>query len=170
MLPILYIDDNLIFDTSGQAYAVFKVQSEPYAFQPQHIKHQVIDRVTRGLMSLSGEFWIFLLSKQWSVDEILREMGRQSRNPVWQEHQKEVQDYLRYYLPFHRVNLIVVPLNRQRITIDLTMDNWKDWFKQAAAGLMDVKNRFLMGQEIIPEERLEAARKSTEEWLAGSRG
>ncbi|GIM47658.1 hypothetical protein DNHGIG_32070 [Collibacillus ludicampi] len=166
MLPILYIEDNRIFDTSGQAYAVFKVQSEPYAFQPLHIKHQVIDRVTRGLMSLSGEFWIFLLSKQWSADEILREMGRRSRNPVWQEHQKEVHDYLRYYLPFHRVNLIVVPLNRQRITIDLTMDNWKDWFKQAAAGLMDVKNRFLMGQEIIPKERLEAARKATEEWFA----
>jgi hypothetical protein len=67
-----------------------KVQSEAYAFQPQHIKYQVIDWVTRGLMSLPGEFWIFLLSKQWSADEILREMGRQSRIPVWQEHRKEV--------------------------------------------------------------------------------
>lgn len=55
MLPILYIEDNRIFDTSGQAYAVFKVVPEPYAFQPDHIKHQVIDRVTRGLMGLAGD-------------------------------------------------------------------------------------------------------------------
>jgi hypothetical protein len=46
------------------------------------------------------------------------------------------------------------------------MDNWRDWFKQAATGLMDANNRFLMGQEVIPEERLEVAIKATEEWIA----
>ncbi|WP_018130483.1 hypothetical protein [Effusibacillus pohliae] len=66
MLPILYIEDNRIFDIAGQAYAVFKVASEPYAFQPTHIKQHVIGRVTRGLMSLFGDLWIFLLTKQWS--------------------------------------------------------------------------------------------------------
>lgn len=166
MLPILYIEDNRIFDTSGQAYAVFKVVPEPYAFQPDHIKHQVIDRVTRGLMGLAGDLWIFLLSKQWSADEIMREMGRRSANPVWQEHQREVREYLRYYLPFHRVNLIVVPLNRRRVTMDLTADNWRDWLRQAAAGVLDVKNKFLMGHELISEDQLEAARKATEEWMA----
>jgi len=98
------------------------VVPEPYAFQPDHIKHQVIDRVTRGLMGLAGDLWIFLLSKQWSAGEIMREMGRRSANPVWQEHQREVREYLRYYLPFHRVNLIVVP----PVTL-LTLPRLKPW-------------------------------------------
>ncbi|MCL6577063.1 MAG: ATP-binding protein [Kyrpidia sp.] len=107
-----------------------------------------------------------MLTKQWSADEIMREMFPRSNNPVWRENQREVQEYLRYFLPFHRVNLIVVPLNRRRITIDVTADNWKDWFRQAATGILDVRNRFLRNHEEISEDQLEAARKATEEWKA----
>lgn len=39
MIPVLYIEDNRIFDVHGQAYAVYKVVQKSYAFQPDHIKY-----------------------------------------------------------------------------------------------------------------------------------
>jgi len=165
MLPISYIEDNRIFDTSGRAYAVFKIASQPYAFQPKHMRLQVIDRVTRAMSGLAGEFWIYLLTQQWSIDQVLRSMRGLSQHSLWKEHQDEVRDVLGHRLPFHRVNLIVIPLGRKRVTVELTTDNWREWLRQATAGVTDVKNRLVMGQEVISEEKLEAARQESDEWF-----
>jgi hypothetical protein len=164
VLPILHIEDNLVFDTSGQAYAVFKVTSEPYAHQPKHIQQQIIDRVRRGLSGgISGEFWIYLLAQQWSVEQVLRSMNNLSTHEVWKDHQTEVRERLQKFLPFNRVNLIVFPLGFQRINLVLSGDNWKDWLRQAKEGLNTVKNRFIK-QEIIGFDRIEAAKRQAEEW------
>ncbi|MFS0883082.1 ATP-binding protein [Metabacillus niabensis] len=164
MLPILYIEDNRLFDTKGNAYAIYKIDSVPYAYQPNNTRRAIIHNLVRGITSnLTGEFLILLLTKQWSPEQILGKMNTISKHEIWRNHQKEVAKNLQYFLPFNRENLIVVPLGKKKFNIDLEQENVKDFFKQFLAGIKDVKESITPSQETIPLDRLERARRESEE-------
>lgn len=66
MLPILYIEDNRLFDTKGNAYAIYKIYSVPNAYQPYKTRRAIIHNLVGGITSnLTDEFLLLLLTKKW---------------------------------------------------------------------------------------------------------
>lgn len=168
-MPVAYMEENRVFDIDGKAYAVYVLDPQPYAFQPKRMKHQVIDRFIRGVSSLTGEFYIYLLTKQWSIPQVLNEMKRFGNHPGWAQHMKETENHLVQFLPFTRLNFLVIPLNRKRITVELTSENWKEWITLASSsvtqGLLDVKQKFFRGDTQFPTDVLDAVKRESDEYL-----
>ena len=164
MLPILYTQDNLLFTDNLDAFAVYKFRSEPYAYQPKHIKSLIIDRIIKTLWNLTGELYFYSLTQQLSIDEVKRSMRNFSKHPIWNAHCEAVQYEIEEMLPFNRIHLLVIPLQK-KFSQDLNFGNLKDVLNEMRAGVKDVKNRMLrsaVGK--LPVEKVERARKISKIW------
>lgn len=157
MLPILHIEDNLIFTTSGATFGLYLVDPVPYAFQPKHTQQQVIDRVERGVRNLIGDFILLSLTKQLSPDQMIRTMRKRSGHRIWNEHQKDFRELLDQSLPFKRVNYIIAPL-QSRFSLELRKDNIQDFLKAVWAGILDIRERIVYNGVALSKEQITAAK------------
>lgn len=171
MLPVIYMEENRVFDIYGDAYAVFVINSEPYAFQPDRIKMGLIDRIARGLSGLSGEIYFYLLNRQLSRSQLIDQMKRYSSHPSWQRQIEKTKYRLESRLPFNRLNLIVVPLRKKNITINIAEienaeswpDRFKKFFQEMSSGVRDVKEKFQRHKVEFSNEELNHAKIQSED-------
>jgi len=174
MMPIAYIEDNRVFDMQGNPYAVYVLPSQSYAFQNRRTKESVISKFIQAISSLTGEYHLYLLSKQLSVPQVMGSMRKNGKHPRWVRHMGIAQKKLEHDRPFHRVNLLVVPLNRKLIHLNLSADNWREWSKEAFRilyrGFEDVRESFnrrleLPGYIDLPEEFLDDVHQQAHDQL-----
>lgn len=169
MIPIVYMEENRVFDIYGNPYAVYIIDSAPYAFQPKRVKRQVINRVVSGVSKIVDEFHIYLLAKQWSIQQLTKEMRKFGNHPIWNRHVELTKELLGRRLPFTRQNLLVIPLNRKRILLKLEGDNWREWMHEAYRsvinGVKDVKDRLHRGPLDLPIEILDDIKQQSQDYL-----
>ncbi|MFD2328841.1 ATP-binding protein [Cohnella sp. GCM10020058] len=153
MLPVSLLEGNVIYDTHGNPYAAYIVDSVPYAFQDATTKMGVIREVTNALKGLTDELYLYLLARQYSAEQIGEQMADFSTTPGWQRQIRLTQRELEEEQPFHRVNYVVVPLNK-RMPLYFDQDKIqyiKEVLGNVWAGVQDVTGRLtrpLFGQEI----------------------
>lgn len=174
MLPVVYMEENRVFDITGNPYAVFVVEPDPYAFQAERVKKSIINRMTRGLSNLTGEFYFYLLNRQLSTTQMTNEMKRYGKHPSWQRQIQKSKDKLQRRLPFNRLNLIVVPLGRKHFSINLTdielsestfQEKVKKLFQEISGGVRDVKDKFHRYVEEFSTDVLNDARNKSDDIL-----
>ncbi|MDT3418148.1 hypothetical protein QO009_004073 [Brevibacillus aydinogluensis] len=179
MLPVLYMEENRVFDIYGNPYAVYVVESDPYAFQAERVKKGIIDRVARGLSNLTGEFYFYLLNRQLSIKQMTNEMKRYGKHPSWQKQIQKSKDKLQRRLPFNRLNMIVVPLGRKQFSINLTdlelseatwQEKIKKLLQEISGGVRDVKDKFYRYVEEFSTEVLNHARTQSDDILTKLHG
>lgn len=137
MIPISLIDENRVFDDKGNAYAYFILEGSAYAFVSLQRKVSEIRRTDTALMATIGEYDIFLLARQYSIEQIGSTIKNYSPDPWWQEQVSLTKQELEDEMPFHRLNVICFPLkkdmNHEFGTIALIKQVWD--------GVLDIKNK-----------------------------
>ncbi|RUT39499.1 hypothetical protein EJP82_26065 [Paenibacillus anaericanus] len=110
MMPISLIDENRVFDDKGNPYAYFILEGSSYAFVSLQRKVSEIRRTDTALMAAIGEYDIFLLSRQYSAEQIGNSIQKYSPESWWKKQVDLTKDYLEKELPFDRLNVICFPL------------------------------------------------------------
>lgn len=169
MMPVAYIEENRLFDVEGNPYAVYIVQSQPYAFQNKQNKESVISRVISGLSGYTGDLYLYLLCKQLDVSQIMNDMRRHGSHESWKEHMRIAQNRLVRTLPFTRLNIVVVPLDRKRVMLNLSGETWQEWmteaFRSVVQGVRDVKEKLYSKHVELPQEVLDNVREQSADML-----
>jgi hypothetical protein len=166
MMPVLFMEDNRVFDISGDSYAIFRIHSHPYAFMPILQKSRLIRDGERAFSSFVSDYHLYLLSKQLSIKQLRQEMQNISRLPGWTRQTDITLDSFEKRTPFERVNLIAVPLKKRmpstvketeisEIIVERLRNIWR--------GIQDVKGKFARMDLVIPQDVLESSRQQAKE-------
>ncbi|OAB28406.1 ATP-binding protein [Paenibacillus macquariensis] len=145
MIPISYIDESRVFDTRGNAYAYYILEGSMYAFVSLQKKISEIKRTNFALMSHIGEYDIFLLAKQLSVEQIGKEISKNSKDPWWQRQVGLTKQYIDKERPFDRVNVLCFPLKKT----SNREEGVKPVIKGIWAGVKDFRNKANIFEEKV---------------------
>lgn len=171
MMPVNFMEGNRIFDIHGNAYALFILDSTPYAFLPTHKKIAEIRQIESAILNHIGEYYVSLLSKQQSLRQVRQTMQDFSKIPEWNRQTDLTIRHLERRLPFNRTNFLVFPLKKR--TYHYGEEEWTrialEYFKNIWRGIKDVQKKFAPADHSILFDVLESSRQQSTELLKNLR-
>ncbi|MFD0591067.1 ATP-binding protein [Paenibacillus sp. GCM10027627] len=166
MMPIMYMEDNRVFDVTGSAYALFKIPSRPYAFIPRQKKKEYIKEVDTAFSSFVQDYHLYLLTKQKSAKQLQQQLQGISKLSGWEEQSNLAVKSYEEKQPFDRINFICVPL-KKRVVLTNSDEEFSEVVRQRMIniwrGIKDVKDKFSKSDDVLPYDVLESSRRQSEE-------
>ncbi|MDQ6422654.1 ATP-binding protein [Paenibacillus sp. LHD-117] len=166
MMPIMFMEDNRVFDISGNAYAVFRIPEHPYAFMPLVKKKEYITDTDVAFSSFVQDYHLYLLTKQKSAKQLQQQLQGLSKLTGWEEQSQFAVKKFEEEQPFDRINFICVPLKKRTVSKN-TEEEFSDVVRQRMVniwrGIKDVKDKFSKSDDVLPYDVLESSRRQSEE-------
>ncbi len=169
MMPVAFIDGNRVFDTDGNPYAVYLIEPHNYAFLPTHEKQQHIKTVGNAIENLIGEYHLYLLTQQPSLEQVREQMGEYSDSEYWHQHIEQSLETIKEKHPFIRKNYLVVPLKKRKYHAEDTKEFIKYLAKNAVGDakmvLEKMKSKLIRDDVVIPIDSLNSAKRQSDDLL-----
>ena len=127
MIPVSLLQGNVVYDADGIPYAAYIIDSDHYAFQSKVNKISIIDRIAKALYQYTGDMYIYLLTKQFSADQVADQLKKFGDSEEWKKEIEYTRGHFEKKMPFQRVNYLVVPL---KTSISLYFDQDRSLFIQ----------------------------------------
>ena len=165
LFPAIHWYENLIFDSRGKVWGVYRLPQFPYEHRGQNEKWSVSERFENFLRMYTGQGMLLSVTRQKSIKQLERQMRAKSESEEWQSHVDAAIEELKFRQAYDREVYLVLPLRTIvgfRLDTALSdVEHIKSFViqtaKQAIGSIGYLKDRLLgVGRE-IPESLIEKA-------------
>ena len=102
LFPAIHWYENLIFDSQGRVWGVYRLPQFPYEHRGQSDKLSVSEKLERFLHRYSGKGMLLSVARQKSLRQLEKQMRSRSDNEEWQRHVDAAKEELKTRLAYDR--------------------------------------------------------------------